>query len=59
MVHRYGLGVQKQVPDHDIFAPKGTPSKDNEDTAMEDDGVKAMVAGVKSRGVSFALPLPI
>ncbi|KAF9448311.1 zf-C3HC-domain-containing protein [Macrolepiota fuliginosa MF-IS2] len=48
VILRYGLG-QKQTPDHDIFAPQGDTSKDSTE-AMEVDGVKAMVAGVKSRG---------
>lgn len=49
IILRYGLG-QKQSSERDIFAPEG----DSEDPAeqTETDEVKAMVADVKSRGVS-------
>ncbi|KAJ3572549.1 hypothetical protein NP233_g3003 [Leucocoprinus birnbaumii] len=48
MVLRYGLG-QRYMSDHDIFTPEGNSSRESED-AGETDGVKAMVAGVKSKG---------
>lgn len=50
VVLRYGLG-QKQMPEHDSFALEEESLEDSSE-AMEVDGVKAMVAGVKSRGVS-------
>lgn len=50
VVLRYGLG-RRQTSEHDIFAPEGETSNDSTE-AMEIDGVKDMVAGVKSRGVS-------
>jgi hypothetical protein len=51
VVLRYGLSIQKQASETDLFTPEGESNKGEEDI-MEDDGVKAMVAGVKSRGVS-------
>lgn len=51
VVLRYGL-CQKQTLERDVFATEGETSQDSTE-AMEIDGVRAMVTGVKSRGVSF------
>jgi hypothetical protein len=47
IILRYGQG-QKQSSERDIFAPEGN----SDDSTEQIDEVKAMVAGVKSRGVS-------
>jgi hypothetical protein len=48
IILRYGLG-QKQSSERDIFTPEGNSEDSTEQ--REIDEVKAMVAGVKSRGV--------
>lgn len=51
VVLRYGLG-QKQTPERDVFSSEKETNKNMTD-AMEVDSVRAMVAGVKTRGVSY------
>lgn len=54
VVLRYGM-AKKQGIEYNFLAPKD-PAQ-NEDDAMDIDNVKAMVSGVKARGVSLLFPL--
>jgi hypothetical protein len=54
VISRYGM-ARKQRIEYNLFAPKDS-MQDEDSDKMEVDNVKAMVAGVKSRGVSVHLP---
>lgn len=57
VVLRYGM-VQKQRIEYNFLAPKDPNQEADDWDKMDVDSVKAMVTGVKARGVSFFNILP-